>query len=74
MKKWIAILLIVVSLFALAGCGKTGDCESCGKKDVSLEEVEYEGESAYLCEECAGLIEGLADLAGSLGDLGDLDL
>lgn len=74
MKKVLAILLALVMLFALAGCGKTGDCESCGKKDVSLEKVELEGETGYLCEDCAALVEGLGELADSLGDLGDLDL
>ena len=70
MKKVIVILLALVMPFALAGCGKTGDCESCGKKDVSLEKVEVEGESAYVCEECAALVEGLSELANSIGDLG----
>ncbi len=62
MKKLLVALLVVVALFALVGCGKTGDCEMCGKKDVSLEEVEENGASAYVCEDCAKLFEVAEDL------------
>ncbi len=68
MKKLLVALLVVVALFALVGCGKTGDCELCGKKDVSLEEVEVLGESAYVCEDCAAGFEALEDA------LDDIDL
>jgi hypothetical protein len=65
MKKLIAVLLVVVALFALSGCSKKGTCESCGKEDVSLEKVELMGETGYLCEDCAEVVE-------ALGDLGDM--
>ena len=62
MKKLLAVLLVVGALFAFAGCGKTGDCELCGKEDVKLEEVEVLGESGYVCEDCAEGFEALEDL------------
>ena len=69
MKKLISALLLIVAAFLLVSCGKTGDCELCGKKDVSLEEVEVMGEEAWVCESCAAGFEALEDAADELKDL-----
>ncbi len=70
MKRFLAVvLLVIVALFVLVGCSKTGDCESCGSKNVSLEKVEANGKSAYVCETCADLINGLKDVADGLTDM-----
>ena len=69
MKKWISVLVLIVMSLLLVSCGKTGDCELCGKKDVSLEEVEVMGEKGYVCESCAEGFQELEDLADELEGL-----
>lgn len=69
MKKIIALALVCVSLAAtLAACGgKTGTCELCGKENVSVKTLTYEGESADFCNDCYEGAKAIMDLAGSLG-------
>ncbi len=68
MKKIIALALVCVSLAAtLAACGgKTGDCGICGKENVPVKTVTYEGESADFCNDCYEGAKALIDLAKSL--------
>ena len=67
MKKIFAVLLVLVALFALSGCGEKGTCEMCSTQDVSLEEVELGGETVKLCEDCADIMDELGNLAGEWG-------
>ena len=66
MKKLIALLLVLVMLFAITGCAKKGDCEMCKEKDVELKTVEVDGKEADVCEDCAKIVEGLNELADAL--------
>lgn len=68
MKKIIALALVCVSLAAtLAACGgKTGTCGLCGKENVSVKTLTYEGESADFCSECYDGAKAIIDLAGSI--------
>ena len=61
MKKWISVLVLIVMSLLLVSCGKTGDCELCGKKDVSLVEVEVMGEKGYACGSCKYALRVLRD-------------
>ena len=62
MKKIVALVLVLIlCLSVLAGCGKTGTCEMCGKTDVEVKTATYAGESADLCEDCYALFEALKD-------------
>lgn len=66
MKKVISIILVLslcLSLcFMLTGCGKTGECELCGK-EAKLYKVEIGGESGWVCESCKDGIDALGGLA-----------
>ncbi len=59
MKRLVTLLLALSMIFALAACGggsKTTECEVCGKS-AECTKVTYEGESAWLCEDCEALFE-----------------
>ncbi len=59
MKRLVTLLLALCMIFALAACGggsKTTECEVCGKT-AECTKVTYEGESAWLCEDCEALFE-----------------
>lgn len=68
MKKFrriIAILCLVVILVTLlTACGKTGKCENCGKT-AKLKKFTYEGESAWVCDDCYNQLKALTDLANA---------
>ena len=42
---------IFVVLF-LAGCSETGTCMFCGKEDVEIRPVSYQGTCADVCQDC----------------------
>ncbi len=58
MKRLVTLLLALCMIFALAACGgsKPTECEVCGKS-AECTKVTYEGESAWLCEDCEALFE-----------------
>ena len=65
-RKLIAVLclvVILVSLFTACASKKVGKCELCGKDNVSLKELTYEGESSWLCDDCYDTMKALADMA-----------
>lgn len=72
MKKIIALLLVaVLSVFVLAACAPS-ECEICGK-EADTEKIEYNGESAYACEDCAALFNlGVSILEDADVDINDL--
>ena len=47
---------IFVVLF-LAGCSETGTCMFCGKEDVEIRPVSYQGTGADVCQDCYELYE-----------------
>ena len=54
MKKIMAILAALMMLFAFAACS-SHDCEVCGAEGEGDNKVEYQGETAYLCDDCEAL-------------------
>ena len=66
MKKLIALLLVLVMLFTLAGCGEVDYCEYCGEKDDELQTEWLDGEKMKLCDECAELVDNLTELENLL--------
>ena len=82
MKRIIAVVLVLVmSMSLLAGCGKF-KCDECGEeKSGEKHEVEFFGEKATLCDDCkkefdkemANLEESLEGLEDSLSGLEDLE-
>lgn len=67
-KKVLALMLAVVATLSLTACGgKTGTCEGCGKEDVKIKELSYEGESAWLCDDCYDAAKAIIELAKAMG-------
>ncbi len=62
MKKLIAIVLCIVSLFAFASCGKF-ECGMCGD-EASGRKYKHTilGEEVVVCEDCHKDIEALGEL------------
>lgn len=68
MKRIIAVVLLVAMLaLALCACSKTGTCEMCGKTDVTVNSLDYQGEEGWFCDDCYTTVEGLVELAEALG-------
>ena len=68
MKKIIALALVLVALATtLMACGKKGTCDLCGKDNVSVKSLTYEGETADFCDTCYDGAKAIMDLASSLG-------
>ncbi len=69
MKKWIALLLIgVLAMTAFVGCAPR-ECESCGRTDVDTTKVEIGGETAYVCEYCEKVVNGIHAIGDAIDDL-----
>lgn len=60
MKKIIALIGAIAISLSLCSCAP-GECEACGAEGRT-KRYTYQGESAYLCENCGAII----DLAKSL--------
>ncbi len=54
MRKIMAIVAALMMLLAFAACSSK-DCEVCGAKGEGDNKVEYQGETAYLCDDCESL-------------------
>ncbi len=68
MKKWIALLLIgVLAMTAFVGCAPS-ECEACGKTDVDTTKVTIGDKSAYVCESCEAIVNGVSALGDAVGD------
>ena len=64
MKKIIALVLVIATVFALTACGKF-TCDMCGEeKSGKKHEESMLGESIVICDDC---YKALEDLAGALG-------
>jgi uncharacterized lipoprotein YmbA len=63
MKRFVAIVLALVLVFAMAftltGCGSTGECESC-YQTTTVKNVTIAGERMKVCSDCESLIRALA--------------
>ncbi|MCM1577439.1 MAG: hypothetical protein NC078_01405 [Ruminococcus sp.] len=72
MKKLLCVLVLCMSAVTLAGCQKTGECESCGKK-APLYRVWLNMDGSHTeeidCEDCANemmsFLRELNELAGA---------
>lgn len=60
MKKLFALMLALLMVLSFAACGDDdkGACEECGK--MTSNHLEYEGESAYICDECCEETTGMS--------------
>jgi hypothetical protein len=65
MKKFIAILLVVLLAFAFVSCGK-GECDLCGQT-ASLKKLTYDGESGKFCKDCYDFAKSMTEFAASFG-------
>ncbi len=65
MKKRVlaAVLLAISAMCLMTGCKKKTECDSCGDKTY-CEKVTYDGESAYLCDDCEDLFNAIMDQGG----------
>lgn len=59
MKRWIAVILLLLSLLALTACGKTKivHCDACGKEVKVPADSNIEEDWIFLCEDCAKQLE-----------------
>ena len=76
MKKIIALVLVAVfAVMALVACGgETGTCDACGKEDVKVKGLSYQGEEGKFCDDCYDTMKAALDALEGLGNLGDLGL
>lgn len=61
MKKFLALIGVLAIALSLCACNPS-QCELCGQEG-STEKYTYEGESAYLCEDCGALVDLANELA-----------
>ena len=66
MKKVIVAALMVLALFALSGCAKTGTCSACGKEDVKVKKVKVDGNEGEVCEDCEKLVKAVQEMSKAL--------
>ena len=56
MKRIVSAILIIVLLlamvFCLSGCGKKGECESCGQVEKLTKFVDPYDDTYWLCDDC----------------------
>lgn len=55
MKKFIALIGASIVALSLCACNPS-ECEMCGAEG-DTDKYTYEGESAYLCEDCGALVD-----------------
>ncbi|MDE7298094.1 MAG: hypothetical protein K2N94_04605 [Lachnospiraceae bacterium] len=61
-KRFLAVLLVTVSLLSLAGCGKF-KCDMCGEeKSGKKHEQTVLGETLTICDDCYETVKGVVDL------------
>lgn len=67
-KRVLALTLAVVATLALTACGdtKTGTCDLCGKEDVKVKSLSYDGEKGWFCDDCYDTAESLVEMAKAL--------
>ena len=63
MKKFMALISAAAIALSLCACAPK-ECELCGREEKT-KKYRYEGESAYLCEDCGQL----ADAANAMKNL-----
>ena len=62
MKKLIALVLAVITVFALTAC-TTGECDICGETGICKTVF---GEKVKICNDCAEDLESVSNAIGNL--------
>lgn len=67
MKRFVVLLLALVMVFSLVGCGggKTATCELCGK-ETKCKSLTFQGETGWFCNDCYDTAKALVNIANSL--------
>ncbi|MBP3314011.1 MAG: hypothetical protein J6K84_05100 [Oscillospiraceae bacterium] len=64
MKKIIALVLVIVTVFALTAC-TIGECDICGETGICKTKKVF-GEKVQICNDCAEDLESVGDAIGNL--------
>ena len=63
MKRIVALLLVVLVVFSLTGCGKKGVCDVCGQTKA-VKTITVMGEKGQVCKDCEKLVKLGTSLMG----------
>ncbi len=66
MKKLVALVLVVITVFALTAC-TIGECDICGETGICKTEKVF-GEKVKLCNDCADDLKSVGNALSGLFD------
>ena len=56
-KSYLILIVAVVVMFALSGCGRTGECEECGQTEKLTKYVTSSGDTEWVCDDCRKMMK-----------------